>query len=209
MTISNNKKIIIIDSNFCNVGSVYRSIQKSGYQAIITKDAKYFSSASHIILPGVGSFDSGMKNLQENDLGEQIKYAASKKSIPLLGICLGMHLLGTIGFENGETKGLDLISGSAKKFNLSKKFKIPHMGWNEVVFDSENKIFENIENKKDFYFVHSYYFEAQDKNHIIGKTIYEKEFASVINKENIFGVQFHPEKSLKFGIKILENFLKL
>lgn len=209
MTIFNNKKIIIIDSNFCNVGSVYRSIKKIGYEAIVTKNAKQFSSASHIILPGVGSFDSGMKNLQENELGEQIKYAATNKSIPLLGICLGMHLLGTVGFENGETKGLDLISGTVKKFNLNKKYKIPHMGWNEVFFNTKNKIFKNIEDQKDFYFVHSYYFEAKDQSNIIGKTVYGEEFASIINKENIFGVQFHPEKSLKFGIKILENFLKL
>ena len=209
MTIFNNKKIIIIDSNFCNVGSVYRSIKKIGYEAIVTKNAKQFSSASHIILPGVGSFDSGMKNLQENELGEQIKYAATNKSIPLLGICLGMHLLGTVGFENGETNGLDLISGTVKKFNLNKKYKIPHMGWNEVFFNTKNKIFKNIEDQKDFYFVHSYYFEAKDQSNIIGKTVYGEEFASIINKENIFGVQFHPEKSLKFGIKILENFLKL
>jgi glutamine amidotransferase len=209
MTISNNRKIVIIDSNFCNIGSVYRSVKKIGYEAIITKDAKYFSSASHIILPGVGSFDNGMKNLEKNELGEQIKYVVTKKTIPLLGICLGMHLLGTIGFENGETKGLDLISGSVKKFNLNKKYKIPHMGWNEVFFDTKNKIFKNIENQKDFYFVHSYCFEVKDQSNIIGKTVYGKEFASVINKDNIFGVQFHPEKSLKFGIKILENFLEL
>ena len=182
MTIFNNKKIIIIDSNFCNVGSVYRSIKKIGYEAIVTKNAKQFSSASHIILPGVGSFDSGMKNLQENELGEQIKYAATNKSIPLLGICLGMHLLGTVGFENGETKGLDLISGTVKKFNLNKKYKIPHMGWNEVFFNTKNKIFKNIEDQKDFYFVHSYYFEAKDQSNIIGKTVYGEEFASIINK---------------------------
>jgi glutamine amidotransferase len=117
--------------------------------------------------------------------------------------------LGKIGFENGNTKGLDLISGSVKKLNLNKKYRIPHMGWNEVSFKSENKIFNGIINKKDFYFVHSYYFEPDDEKHIIGLTLYEKEFASVINKENIYGVQFHPEKSLTSGIKILENFLKL
>ena len=204
-----NKKIIIIDSNFCNTGSVYRAIKKIGYEPIITKNAKYFSSASHIILPGVGSFDYGMQNLQENELGEQIRYASTQKGIPLLGICLGMHLLGKIGFENGKTKGLDLIPGSVKKLNLNKKYKIPHMGWNEVLFKSDNKIFNGIINKKDFYFIHSYYFEPDDAKHIIGVTVYEKKFASVINKENIYGVQFHPEKSLKFGIKILENFLKL
>jgi glutamine amidotransferase len=209
MIMPNNKKIIIIDSNFCNTGSVYRAIKKIGYEPIVTKDAKYFSSASHIILPGVGSFDHGMKNLQENELGEQIKYATIKKTIPLLGICLGMHLLGKIGFENGETKGLDLIPGSVKKLNLNKKYRIPHMGWNEVFFKRENRIFNGIVNKKDFYFVHSYYFEPDDEKHIIGFTSYDKEFASIINKENIYGFQFHPEKSLKCGIKILENFLKL
>ena len=209
MTTLKHKKILIINSDISNVGSIYRAVKKIGHESIISKDPEQLAQVSHIILPGVGSFTKGMQNLNLHNLGEALKYKVLNEGTPLLGICLGMHLLGTTGYENGETSGLNLIPGHIKKLSLEHGYKIPHVGWNEVSYNIKNTLFNEIPDKKDFYFVHSFSFEPKNNSHAIATTEYDKKFISVINKENIYGVQFHPEKSLTFGIKLIENFINI
>ncbi len=210
MIMSKNKNVLIIDSNIGNIGSVYRALNKLDYKPLISNKKKDFENVSHIILPGVGSFDYGMKFLKDYDLIESLNIAVKQRGIPLLGICLGMQLLASKGFENNkETDGLCFIPGSVEKLKISNDFKLPHLGWNEVHYKNVNPLLKEIPNGKDFYFVHNYYFNSFDDKYIVAKTNYGNEFPSIINKLNIYGVQFHPEKSLKFGIKLLENFLKI
>ena len=210
MITSKSKNVLIIDSEIGNIGSVYRAVIKIGHKPIISNNKKKFNNVNHIILPGVGSFDYGMKTLQDHDLIDSLNTAVNEKRIPLLGICLGMQLLASKGFENNkETDGLNFIPGNIEKFKISNELKLPHLGWNEVYHNNENPLFKNIPNNKDFYFVHNYFFNSFDEQYVIGKTYYGTEFTSAVNKSNIYGVQFHPEKSLKFGIKLLENFLSI
>ena len=204
-----NKKVLIIDLDIGNVGSVYRAINKIGCKALVS-DKINISGITHIILPGVGSFDHGMKKLIDKNLFDPIINLIKYQNIPLLGICLGMHLLSTYGYENNKkTKGLNLIPGKVEMLDLKKEFKIPHMGWNSVIKKKSSLLFNDIEDHKDFYFVHSYVFNPEIQNTIIAKSTYDKEFISAINYKNIFGVQFHPEKSLDSGIKLLTNFINI
>ena len=162
---SNNKKILILDSNIGNVGSLFRAIEHIGYRPIISNKKEDFKNVTHIIFPGVGSFDHGMEKLLEYDLCDILTESVINKKIPFLGICLGMHLLATIGYENNkETKGLNFISGKVTHIDIDIKYRIPHMGWNEVNHDEKNILFQNIKNQKDFYFVHSYIFRTQNKS---------------------------------------------
>jgi len=206
----NNKKIVIIDLGIGNVGSVKRAIHHFGYQAIVSNKHEDINSATHLILPGVGSFDEGMKKICANQITEILVEMAKIKNIPILGICLGMHLLATKGYENNkETNGLNIIPGLVKKLKNNTEFKLPHIGWNEVVFKKENKIFKNILDNSDFYYIHSYEFICQDEVNSIGISNYYNNFTSVVNQNNIYGVQFHPEKSLEQGLQIIKNFLEI
>jgi imidazole glycerol-phosphate synthase subunit HisH len=206
----NNKKIVIIDSDIGNVGSVKRAIHNFGYQAIVSNRHEDISSATHLILPGVGSFDEGMKKIHDNKVADILIEMAKIKNVPILGICLGMHLLATKGYENNkETNGLNIIPGLVKKLKKNNEFKLPHIGWNEVLFKGENKIFKNILDNSDFYFIHSYEFICKDQSNNKGISNYYNKFTSVINHNNIYGVQFHPEKSLENGLQIIKNFLEI
>tara|TARA_B110000027_G_scaffold133334_1_gene161545 strand:+ start:1447 stop:2070 length:624 start_codon:yes stop_codon:yes gene_type:complete len=206
----NNKKIVIIDSNIGNVGSVKRAIHHFGYQAIISNKHEDINTASHLILPGVGSFDEGMKKIHDNQIADVLIEAATIKNTPVLGICLGMHLLATKGYENNkETNGLNIIPGLVKKLKKNSEFKLPHIGWNQIVIKEKNKIFKNILDNSDFYFIHSYEFICEDEENNIGISNYCSEFSSIINQNNVYGVQFHPEKSLEQGLQIIKNFLEI
>ena len=209
MIISKNKKVLVIESEIGNTGSVLRAIKNLGYDPLISKKKEDILSSSHIILPGVGSFDKGMAKLEQYDLSNNLIRAANEKGINILGICLGMQMLATTGYENKETKGLNLIPGTIERLNIDKSLRLPHIGWNQVKFNVLNKLTKNIPDEKDFYFVHSYFFKSKFKKYEVGFTNYGMSFTSIINKDNIYGVQFHPEKSLKFGIKLIENFLKI
>ena len=203
-----NKEIAIIDLEIGNIGSVFRALKKIGSNPIICEKKSDFFSASKIILPGVGSFNYGMSKLIEKNLYEPLLDSVINKQIPFLGICLGMQMLATKGFENNvETMGLNLIGGDVNKIRSNNKIKLPHMGWNEVDQSKKVRLFENIKNNKDFYFVHSYAFNPKDKSTISSYSKYGEKFVSSIEKNNIFGVQFHPEKSLDDGITLLKNFL--
>ena len=204
----NNKNIVIIDSDIGNVGSLKRAVDHFGYNAVISKNFKEISKASHLILPGVGSFDEGMKKIKENQISEILNEMVKINQIPLLGICLGMQLLASAGFENNKkTQGLNLIPGTVKKIEITGNFKLPHIGWNEVFFKKNNIIFNNIPNNSDFYFIHSYKFMCEDKLNEIAISNFCENFTSAVIKNNIYGVQFHPEKSLKLGIELIKNFL--
>ncbi len=207
-TSKNNKKIIIIDLNISNVGSVFRAIKSFEKNVFISDKVKDLAQASHIILPGVGTYENGMKKLNSNDLAESLKNIINIKKIPVLGICLGMQLFSTKGYENNKvTNGLDLIEGEVIKFDIEKNFKLPHVGWNSVNFLSKSALFSGINNDVDFYFTHGYHFSCKNVDNILSKTNYGTNFCSSVIKNNIFGVQFHPEKSLKNGIKLLKNFV--
>ncbi len=205
-------KLAILDYEMGNLNSVEKAFvlatKNLGLQNKIsinnTRDKNFIENADCLILPGVGAFGAAVENLKKLGLFNTIKTFAENK--PILGICLGYQLLFEKSFEDGEHNGLALIKGSVKKFNADKK--VPHIGWNQVDFGS-NFLFEGIAQNSYFYFVHSYYVSV-DKNFDgdIFWTDYGTKFASGIQKQNIFGLQFHPEKSQKNGIKLLENFIK-
>jgi len=209
MTISkNDKKIIIIDLNINNVGSVFRALKSFEENVFISDKTKDLARATHIILPGVGTYENGIKKLNSSDLAESLKSLVTIKKVPILGICLGMQLFSTKGYENNKvTNGLNLIEGEVIKFDIDKQFKWPHVGWNSVNFLNKSSLFSGISNNSDFYFTHGYHFSCKNNDNISSNTDYGINFCSSIKKSNIFGVQFHPEKSLKNGIKLLKNFV--
>lgn len=180
-------------------------LKKIGHETILTDEYDVISKSKTIIFPGVGNFDFVMNKIYEKKIDTAI-YNALNENSKLLGICVGMQALFTKS-EEGKLKGLNLIKGNIKKFNFKeKKIKIPHMGWNQVNFKKGSKFAKEL-NENRFYFVHSYFAECDNSNDILGTTNYSKSFVSFVKKENIYGVQFHPEKSHFFGKKFLEIFL--
>ena len=202
-------KVVIIDYGMCNLDSVARAVEECGGHPFVTEDPNKLKSATHIILPGVGAFTDAMSNIIHIGFDVAIKEHVKSGEIPLLGICLGMQLMATKGYEISEVEGLNLIHGEVKRLKtLNKEERIPHIGWNEVVLQKECPLFHEIPSGKDFYFVHSFHFICDD-NYIIAKTPYADGFVSVVGRDNIYGTQFHPEKSQKLGFAVLKNFLKL
>ena len=197
--------IVIVDYGMGNLKSIQRGLEKVGANVTLSLDPDVLSKASHLVLPGVGAFGESMNWLHERDLVGVIKDCVSN-NVPLLGVCLGMQLLASKSFEGGEIDGLGLIDGKVIKIDWSG-VNIPHMGWNSVVHDN-NKLFNGIENNSDFYFVHSYHFVPSNKDEILSTTDYGERFVSGIRKGNIYGVQFHPEKSQRDGLRLLRNFMR-
>jgi len=203
------RNTLIIDYGMGNLGSIQNIVKKAGYRAEISSDAAAIARADKIILPGVGAFDQAMSNLEELGLIELVRQKAAEGT-PLLGICLGMQLLADSS-EEGILGGLGLIPGKVLKFDLPAEFKVPHMGWNVVDYDTDVALYRQFEiwEEARFYFVHSYYFLAEEERDIIGKTVYGLPFTASVNRGNVYGVQFHPEKSHKFGLQLLKNFIEL
>lgn len=201
--------ITIIDYGMGNLGSISNMIKKVGGNCRFVNSKKDIESSEKIILPGVGSFDQAIKNLKSLELIDPIKESA-QKGIPILGICLGMQLLADSS-EEGYLPGLGLINGRVIKFKDDIGVKIPHMGWNLVNYNDKSFLFNDFNTFEEtrFYFVHSYYFNCQLESNIASTTNYSLQFASSIINNNIFGVQFHPEKSHKYGAKLLKNFIDL
>jgi len=199
------KNIAIIDADFGNIASIINATKYLGFEFDVLKNTSNLKSYSHLILPGVGSYNRASKKLQSLGWYEAIKdFAATSK--PLLGICLGMQLMFDEGDENGSIEGLKLFKGKCTLFPSNIKFPLPHMGFNFVKY-TKSKIWENIPNPSPFYFVHSYRIKNTDGAALVSKTFYGEEFVSFIEKKNIFGAQFHPEKSHKAGLRLLKNFI--
>ena len=201
--------ITIIDYGMGNLGSVFNMFKKIGVVSKITSDLEDIKTATKLLLPGVGSFDKAMQRINDSGIKEVLDYKVLKEETPILGVCLGMQLL-TNNSEEGIEKGLGYINASTKKFSFQdKKMKVPHMGWNLVEKSTSSLLTTNFEEESRFYFVHSYYVEVEKQENSILKTTYGLEFDSAIQHKNVYGAQFHPEKSHKFGMKLLDNFSKI
>lgn len=201
-----NQKIVIIDYGVGNIHSVSNAINFLGYKnLIISSDQNQISQADVFILPGVGAFEEAINNLRNKNLEEILNEEVVVKKKPILGICIGMQMLATFSEENGLHRGLNWISGKVKKLNLPDKFAIPHVGWNDVIIEQNSPLFNLNSNLNHFYFDHSYHFEC-DKKYISSYCNYGGKIAASVQFENIFGVQFHPEKSQNNGLKLFRSF---
>ena len=206
--------VTIVDYNSGNISSVlnsFKEVAKDKINIEVTSDLNKIKSSDKVVLPGQGSFKSCVDALNSiNGLVDTLNEFAINDKKPLLGICVGLQMFADVGYEEIETKGLGWISGKVSKIDSQNdKFKLPHIGWNEISIIKESKIFKDIENKSHMYFVHSYEFVPKDKSVISATTDYSSNIVCSVEKENIFGTQFHPEKSDKLGLKIIENFLNL
>ena len=206
--------VTIVDYQSGNISSVINSFNEAAKGKVnleVTSDIKKIKSSDKIVLPGQGSFKSCVDSLNSiSGLVETLKEFAIVNNKPLLGICVGLQMFADVGFEEAETKGLGWIPGKVSKIdNQNGKFKLPHIGWNEIEIQKESKIFKEIKNKSHMYFVHSYEFIPEDKSVISATTDYSSKIVCAVERENLFGTQFHPEKSDKKGLKIIENFIKL
>ena len=206
--------VIIVDYNSGNISSVINSFKEVAQDKVnikVTSDLNQIKSSDKVVLPGQGSFKSCVDALNKiKGLTDTLNEFVITNKKPLLGICVGLQMFADIGYEETETKGLSWISGKVSKIdNQNGKFKLPHIGWNQINIVKESKIFRNIENNSHMYFVHSYEFIPNDKNVISATTDYSSNIVCSVEKENIFGTQFHPEKSDKMGLKIISNFINL
>lgn len=200
--------ITVIDYGMGNLGSVVNMFHRIGHHATVSKDLAEIGDADKLLLPGVGAFDAAMKRINDSGLREVLDSKANVDRVPILGICLGMQLL-TDKSEEGQLEGLGWIKGSAKKFPMMDGLKVPHMGWNLTLPASPSALTRDLPQDARFYFVHSYYVQADDRSHSILRTQYGIDFDSGIGRDNIYGAQFHPEKSHKFGMSLLKNFADL
>ena len=206
--------VTIVDYNSGNISSVinsFKEVAKDKVNIKVTSDLNKIKSSDKVVLPGQGSFKSCVDAL--NNIGGLVdtlnEFAVSNKK-PLLGICVGLQMFADIGYEETETKGLGWIPGKVSKIdNQNGKYKLPHIGWNEIKIIKDSKIFKGIKNNSHMYFVHSYEIVPDDKNLISATTDYSSNIVCSVEKENIFGTQFHPEKSDKIGLKIIDNFINL
>ena len=206
--------ITIVDYNSGNISSVINSFSKVAKDKVfieVTSDLNKIKSTDKVVLPGQGSFKSCVEALNGiNGLVDTLNEFAINDKKPLLGICVGLQMFADIGYEESETKGLGWISGKVSKIDSQNgKYKLPHIGWNQINILKDSKIFKNIENNSHMYFVHSYEFIPEDKSIISATTDYSSNIVCSIEKENVFGTQFHPEKSDKIGLKIIDNFINL
>ena len=206
--------VTIVDYKSGNISSVINSFQAVAQNNIninVTEDLNQIKSSDKIVLPGQGSFKSCVDALNSiSGLVDTLKDFALVNKKPLLGICVGLQMFADVGYEEAETKGLGWIPGKVSKIdNKNGKYKLPHIGWNEIEFMKNSKIYNGIENKSHMYFVHSYEFIPEDKSVISATVDYSTRVVCSIEKENLFGTQFHPEKSDKVGLKVIENFINL
>jgi len=202
--------VAIIDYGLCNLDSVARALEECGGRGAVSNDPEAVLAADAVILPGVGTFRDAMAGLRAKGLDEALTQRVVREGAPFLGICLGMQLLASLGHEVERTAGLDWIPGEVARLeSCSPTERVPHIGWNELHFETPAPLFRGIEPGTDFYFVHSFHFRASHAGHVLGTTPYCGGFVSAVGRDNIFGVQFHPEKSQKAGFTVLRNFLAL
>lgn len=200
------RQVVIIDYGMGNIRSVQKALQRISIDALVSSDRNAILNADKLILPGVGHFKNGMERLNSMGLTDVLNKKIKIEKTPVLGICLGMQLF-TKYSEEGDCEGLGYIDAFTVKFRKTdERYKIPHMGWNNVSFSKDSLFRDEMFSNETYYFVHSYHLECTDKNDIIGTTDFGYTFTSAINRENITGVQFHPEKSFKAGLNILKTF---
>lgn len=200
----------IIDYGMGNLLSVQRAFEKCGSEAVVIDNPLELRSVKHIVLPGVGAFPDAMNNLKRGGWIEELDRAVLQKETPLLGICLGMQLLAERGHEGCVCEGLGYIPGEVVMLKPKEAGeRVPHVGWDEIEAVKDVLLLEGLLEETNFYFVHSFYFRVDHSEHVLASTPYCGGFASVVGRENIAGVQFHPEKSQKAGFRIIQNFLKM
>jgi glutamine amidotransferase len=204
------KKVAIVNCGVSNLTSVRNAFDVIKIDAEIVDTPERMDRFSHIVIPGVGSYKQGMDNIRGKGFVDFILKEAAKGK-PILGICLGMQLLATSGEEFGPVEGLEIIPGRVKKIDLSNTpdLRLPHVGWNDVIYTRKSPIWEGIEEGTSFYFTHSYVYADTDKEHVIGQCEYGEKLIIAIQRDNVCGVQFHPEKSQKPGLQLLKNFVAL
>ena len=195
----------ILNAQMGNLRSVYQAVDAMGYDTEIVTHLALSDKYSHLIIPGVGSFQQVMRADNVGAVKEEIrKFADSGR--PVLGICLGMHILSGWGEEGGGSVGLELVPGRVER--LSVDMLLPHVGWNTVNFVKDHPVFQGVKNGIDCYFVHSYHFACESSEHVYGRSNYGTDFVSIVGLDNVLGFQFHPEKSQKNGLKLIENFCR-
>lgn len=204
------KRVGLIGCTISNLGSVKHAVDSLGFDSIVITNAEQVAQCSHLILPGVGSFAFGMNHLQQQKLIEPLTQAYQNGK-PILGICLGMQLFSSKSNEFGEHSGLNLISDSVKRLNIdAPDMKLPHMGWNRVTYQKSSLLFKDIPQNSFFYFAHSYAYCNADNPYVTSHAnYYDTQIVTTLEKNNLYGVQFHPEKSQKPGLQLLNNFLNL
>lgn len=201
-------KVAIINYGMGNLGSVRRAFEDIGAEAYIANHPAAIYDANRVVLPGVGAFAESMSCLSDAGWLDALHDVVTQQQKPLLGICLGMQMLASVGYEGRQSAGLGFIPGQVQRLDiLGCKLRIPHVGWNEVRYKIDDAIFNGIPDASDFYFVHSYAFLPESDEHLIATVPYDCDVAAVIRKDNVFGCQFHPEKSSKAGRQLLKNFM--
>lgn len=199
--------IVVIDYGMGNTGSVMNALDFLAVPSRLSREPGDLAAASHLILPGVGAFTDGMNNLKRFGLISVLKREVLEKRKPLLGICLGLQLLADRGEEGEPCDGLGFVKGVVRRFRVdSARFRIPHIGWNDVVVKKDALLFRDIASPT-FYFVHSFFLEPRDSSVVAATCMYGEEFTAAVEKENLFGTQFHPEKSQKNGLSLLQSFI--
>jgi glutamine amidotransferase len=202
-------RVAVVDSGTSNLDSIVRALEHEGATVGMVERPSDLRDATHIVIPGVGAFPEAIRNLRSSGVAEEIVDQATGRSIPVLGICLGMQLLATRGGEVAPTDGLGLIPGEVLKLEGSSIERVPHVGWNAVTRRSRATLFEDVDPSADFYFVHSFHFVPEVEGDIAATTDYCGGFVSAVQRGSVFGVQFHPEKSLRNGLGVLRNFLSV
>lgn len=200
--------VVVVDYGMGNVGSIANMIRKVGGEALLAADAAAVAAADRLVLPGVGAFDQGMRSLDGRSLVEPLREAAAR-GVPILGICLGMQLM-LERSDEGSLPGLALVPGRVRRFPAGEGLpRVPHMGWNRIALRQASPLFAGAEGDCRYYFVHSYYVSCADSDDVVATTSYGSEFVSAFQRNNLFGVQFHPEKSHRFGMALFRSFLSL
>ncbi|RMD47231.1 MAG: imidazole glycerol phosphate synthase subunit HisH [Aquificota bacterium] len=197
--------ITVVDYGMGNLRSVAKALEKVGFDVKVSSNKKDIENAKAIVVPGVGAFGDAIHNLERFDLLDAV-IKSIKEGKPYLGICLGLQILFEYGYEFGEHEGLGILKGKVIRFENKEGYKVPHMGWNQVWIKQKEGLFSNIKEGEYFYFVHSFYAVPSEEKDIASITDYSVDFCSAVQKDNVWAVQFHPEKSQKAGLKLLENF---
>lgn len=202
--------IVIINTGIGNFKSVQNMLSRTGVKATLSSDIDEINSAEKLIMPGIGAFDKGMQALQDHGLVDVLHRRVMLEKTKILGICLGMQMLGSSS-EEGKLPGLSFINGVVRKFSSSAQdgaIKVPHMGWNYAASSTQAKLFQGYDGIPRFYFTHSYHFDCADKTDVAAFTRHGIDFVSAVERGNVFGVQFHPEKSHRFGFHLLKRFVE-